>query len=311
MSLRPLFPMKFNVFSWARQPHQPKLVLKFSLFFFFVFLSFFTTKAQSISPENRDYIKLICKTFFIINYKSELGSEALKELTNISKFDYNISIKKVTVQIPTQQIIKDNDTNSKKTITKLVYTAIGILVLGAILFFIYRKRSNSLLHTKYKGLLDKIQIQQKTEIPDLSDTQDENIPKEQSSNIADETFNAILKKIIKFENSDKYLKKDINLTWLSNHLNTNTKYLSEVIKVHRNKSFNNYINGLRIEYITRQLYENPVYREYKITYLAEECGYASPQVFVIAFKRETGVTPSYFIEQLKDQSNEDYKESIS
>lgn len=296
MSLRLLFPMKSKIFSWTRQLHQPKLGLKFSLFFFLVFLQFFTTKAQSISPENRDCIKLIHKTFSLINYKSELG---------------NISVKKAAVQIPTQQIIKDNDTNSKKAITKLIYTAIGVFALALILFFIYRKRSNSLLRAKYNGLLDKIQIQQKTEMLDLSDSQDENIPKEQSSNIADETFNAILKKIIKFENSDKYLKKDINLTWLSNHLNTNTKYLSEVIKVHRNKSFNNYINGLRIEYITRQLYENPVYREYKITYLAEECGYASPQVFVIAFKRETGVTPSYFIEQLKDQSNENYQESIS
>jgi AraC-like DNA-binding protein len=28
----------------------------------------------------------------------------------------------------------------------------------------------------------------------------------------------------------------------------------------------------------------PVYRDYKISYLAEECGYGSPQVFAIAFK---------------------------
>ncbi|NHQ67331.1 helix-turn-helix transcriptional regulator, partial [Elizabethkingia miricola] len=46
------------------------------------------------------------------------------------------------------------------------------------------------------------------------------------------------------------------------------------------------------------LYNNPLYREYKISYLAEECGYSSHQVFITAFRKETGMTPSYFIKQL-------------
>ncbi|UHO40750.1 helix-turn-helix transcriptional regulator [Chryseobacterium capnotolerans] len=86
---------------------------------------------------------------------------------------------------------------------------------------------------------------------------------------------------------------------MANHLNTNPKYLSEVIKGYRNHNFTSYINELRINYIIRKLYENPIYREYKITYLAEECGYTTPRVFVNAFKKETGFTPSYFVEQLK------------
>ncbi|WP_284461362.1 AraC family transcriptional regulator [Chryseobacterium sp.] len=55
----------------------------------------------------------------------------------------------------------------------------------------------------------------------------------------------------------------------------------------------------RINYIIKKLYEHPVYREYKITYLAEECGYVTPRVFVNAFKQQMGFTPSYFVEQLK------------
>ncbi|AZA77307.1 AraC family transcriptional regulator [Chryseobacterium sp. G0186] len=66
-----------------------------------------------------------------------------------------------------------------------------------------------------------------------------------------------------------------------------------------NKSFNNYLNGLRINYITAKLYDTPIFREYKISYLAETCGFSSREVFAVIFKKETGVSPSYFINQLK------------
>ncbi|OCW73497.1 transcriptional regulator [Elizabethkingia anophelis] len=88
---------------------------------------------------------------------------------------------------------------------------------------------------------------------------------------------------------------------MSHLFDTNPKYLSMFIKMHRERSFNSYINYLRINYITRKLCENPVYREYKISYLAEECGYASSQVFICAFRKEMGTTPILFISNLKDQ----------
>ncbi|SQB27928.1 DNA-binding transcriptional regulator ChbR [Chryseobacterium jejuense] len=86
---------------------------------------------------------------------------------------------------------------------------------------------------------------------------------------------------------------------MANSLTTNPKYLSEVIKIYKNHNFTSYINELRINYIIKMLYANPIYREYKIAYLAEECGYTTPRVFVNAFKKEKGFTPSYFVEQLK------------
>ncbi|WP_415326896.1 helix-turn-helix domain-containing protein [Chryseobacterium sp. MMS23-Vi53] len=119
-----------------------------------------------------------------------------------------------------------------------------------------------------------------------------------NSNLSNETANTILKKLVKFEKDQRFLKKDITLTWLASHLGTNTKYLSETIKIHKNKNFNGYINGLRINYITQKLYEDPQYRETKIVSMAKECGYASSQVFVTAFKKENGFSPSFFINNL-------------
>lgn len=167
-------------------------------------------------------------------------------------------------------------------------------------FFIYRQKNKALSIIKIFNLKKEAsQIDNITAPPKKKDENDR--VTKSTYRISEEMTNFILKKLGKFEDSGKFLRKDINLTWLSNHFNTNSKYISEVIKVHRSKSFNSYINGLRIQYITSKLIDDPVYREYKISYLSEECGYSSTQVFVIAFKKETGVTPSHFIERLKKQ----------
>ncbi|MDR6485684.1 YesN/AraC family two-component response regulator [Chryseobacterium vietnamense] len=117
--------------------------------------------------------------------------------------------------------------------------------------------------------------------------------------ISEATTISLLSKLSRFEKSEKFLKKDLTLTTLSNSLNTNPRYLSEIIKQHKGKNFNNYLNGLRIQYITNKLTDTPVFREYKISYLAEACGFSSREVFSVVFKKEMGVTPSHFISKLK------------
>lgn len=121
-----------------------------------------------------------------------------------------------------------------------------------------------------------------------------------STSIAEHTEARLLTKLARFESSNRFLKQNINLVSVGHYIGTNQTYLSELLKVHRGKTFNSYINGLRIDYITRKLREDPVYREYKIAHLAQQAGFASRQVFLSVFKKFTGVTPSYFIGQLKE-----------
>ena len=121
-------------------------------------------------------------------------------------------------------------------------------------------------------------------------------------NIADETITSLLKKLDKFESSNKFTRQDINFSYLVNYLGTNSKYLSEILKQHKEKSFSQYINDLRIDYIIKLLYQEPKYREYKISYLAEECGFSSRSFFAKTFKEKTGSSPSYFIENLRSSS---------
>ena len=277
-----LFPLASVSFFWRKRFGHLTLLKYFPIFIFLFFSSFI--KAQP---------KLINEILSI--EKDEIGSF--------------VSVDKIL--IVTEHPEKSNQ-NSHKSNTadgwinmKILYASFITVIIACVIFLIFRKKKISLYRNDVNIVDDIKQINEQ----DLNDILKE--PIKNINFITDETSTAILKKLMRFESSDKYLRKDINLTWLANHLNTNTKYISEVIKIHRNKNFNNYINGLRIEYIIQKLSENPVYREYKITYLAEECGYASPQVFVIAFKKESGVTPSNFIEQLKTQSGDNYQESVS
>jgi len=97
----------------------------------------------------------------------------------------------------------------------------------------------------------------------------------------------------------KYISEDISLTWIANHLNISTAHLSEIIKIYRNKTFSNYINSLKINYIIHKLVTDSAYREYTTDLLAGKCGYSSRKNFAASFKNETGITPSYFIDKLK------------
>nr|WP_199162098.1 AraC family transcriptional regulator [Elizabethkingia sp. ASV34] len=184
----------------------------------------------------------------------------------------------------------------------------GVLVsLFVILMGIYFYRRNRTLKANYTTFIQKLELEVMDGIE--KNGKESNSTGERNYNISSDKEDSLMKKILVFESSEKFLKKGITLSYLSFNFNTNPRYLSLIINKNKNKNFNDYINELRIRYITDKLYRNPLYREYKISYLAEECGYASHQVFINAFRKETGMTPSYFINNLKNLSQDN--ENIS
>ncbi|WMC07356.1 helix-turn-helix domain-containing protein [Elizabethkingia anophelis] len=184
------------------------------------------------------------------------------------------------------------------------YILLSIIIAGIIILiagWCFYKR-NAMLKGKYLLLVSKLEKSRedkiKSAIVDIK-IEDSEITK---INISSDKERELLKKIDGFEASHKFLRKNLSLSYLSNLFNTNPRYLSQIIREYKGLNFNGYINQLRINYISRKLYDTAIYREYKISYLAEECGYTSPQVFINAFKKETGMTPSYFIKELKGEN---------
>ncbi|MCY0969705.1 helix-turn-helix domain-containing protein [Chryseobacterium wangxinyae] len=251
-------------------------------------------KGMSTPYIRRDIYEVYFKSFVELGDKKD-SQKYMNLYTKLN--DSLVNTEKKTINTPVKQIVNEQGKIHNEDIKKIIFIVCAMIIALLLAGWFFWKRNQNLLHKKYKAIIDTIESTNKTpqiaKIIPIESTPDKNI------GITDDTVNAILLKLNKFEKSQKFIRKDLTLTSIANELNTNTRYLSEIIKQHKGKNFNNYLNSLRIEYITNKLYENAVYREYKISYLAEESGFSSRVVFAKIFKQETGVTPSYFIESLK------------
>jgi AraC-like DNA-binding protein len=161
----------------------------------------------------------------------------------------------------------------------------GLIITVIIIIRNFQFKSQIL---EYQDFLKKIKI-----LKEKASTQPKIIP--------EKTENLILQKLIDFEKTEDFTDSDISVQSLSKKLETNTKYLSETINTHKQKNFNAYINELRINYIIKKLNEVPIYRSYKIKYLAEESGFSTHSSFAAVFKSVTGISPNNYIQLLKQK----------
>lgn len=198
----------------------------------------------------------------------------------------------------------------ESTISIVIGVVIAVIIFSIVLYTIFKKRSKLISEQTKEAEKSSITITEKSNPENHSDIVDEEIPKkaiinepieeiQPSINISSKTEKEILKKLEYFEKNKGFIKKDVNLNSLSKQFNTNTKYLSEIIKIHRNKQFNAYLNELRINYITARLLNEPNYLKTKITYLASDCGYSSHSTFTTIFTQLMNESPSVYIKRIK------------
>jgi AraC-like DNA-binding protein len=91
-----------------------------------------------------------------------------------------------------------------------------------------------------------------------------------------------------------FLEPELSLGKLSTQTGISTKYLSQIINQQLQKSFHDYINGLRVEFACEQLSRQQEKTIQEIMYLS---GFNSKTAFNNAFKKHKGITPSQFKEK--------------
>jgi len=244
----------------------------------------------------RDIYEVYFKSFVELGDK-ERSAKYMNLYTKLN--DSLVNAEKKTINTPVHHMMEKQGELHSNTIKEIVITTSAMIISLLLGGWFFWKRNQNKLHKRYKTIIDHLKTEAKTVQPAPVLVKTEDKINENNITISQDTTATLLHKLARFEKSEKFLKKDMSLTALSNSLNTNPRYLSEIIKQHKDKNFNNYLNGLRIQYIINKLYDTPIFREYKISYLAEACGFSSREVFAVIFKKETGVTPSYFINQLK------------
>ena len=122
-----------------------------------------------------------------------------------------------------------------------------------------------------------------------------------SINIAPKTAQILLKKLNDFERKRGYLNKDVSLSSLAKDFDTNTKYLSEIVKnFKQKKNFKQYISELRLDYLIEKLNTDEKVLNTKISYLADQFGYNSHSMLSSHFTQYVGKTPVEYIKGIKE-----------
>ncbi|WP_415328200.1 helix-turn-helix domain-containing protein [Chryseobacterium sp. MMS23-Vi53] len=284
---------------------------------------FYLKKAENIA-ERSSHLELKKSVYANINdYYEGIGDnekatlyaqkyvKAFGKLT--SKNDFETEGKSEITERPAK-------TNGQINIVKNI--TIIILLAALVGLFLFFKSKQKKQHIKFKDIIRNQQNFTPNEIHDKeADTPEsdfshisveevfgkngETSRRRNESLMTSETETKLLELLDDFEKGSLYNNKNMSLPFLAGELSTNTKYLSYVINQHKSSDFKTYINRLRINYIVDKLINDDKYRQYKISILADECGFSSHSKFASVFKAVTDFSPSAYIKQLDSENQAD------
>ncbi|UOU98367.1 helix-turn-helix domain-containing protein [Chryseobacterium daecheongense] len=178
--------------------------------------------------------------------------------------------------------------SSIQTNQLVLIIALLVVLVSITIYLLYQVRKKKHTEQKLNDLL--LQVKNKA-------LNEEN-PSKTTYTISNEKEAEIMNNLLELEEKKLYLKQEYNQAYVAKKLNTNTTYLSQTINKYMKKSFSEYTNELRINYILKELSENKKIRGYTTQALADLVGYKNGISFARTFKEKTGVTPFQYIEKL-------------
>ncbi|WP_299683968.1 helix-turn-helix domain-containing protein [uncultured Dokdonia sp.] len=273
-------------------------------------------KVDSLASETEVIIPNTIEAYeYLIRYyeKKEDLKKQLDAVIKLSKLRATISSRKINTvdmlysEFDTPQLLKNKEAliqqlKQKETTNSIQIVYLIIFILFLIILFILQYNKHKKYRNQFNSIISELDNQdtKSNSNHDASDTS--NLLLEGINEI---TITTILQKLDQFEKQKGFLQKDITLAILAKKCGTNTKYLPKIIHVYKDKSFVNYINYLRIDYILKELRENTTLQKYTIKTISEEAGFNTAESFSRAFKNKTGIRPSYYIRNLKKELSND------
>lgn len=270
---------------------------------YFLIVDSLISTTKIIIPETREVYE-----FFIADAKKQRNVH--KELVAINKllqFDSIATSRKIGIinklhsEYDAPQLLKSkeaiiNSLKNKTTAISIWAVYLILFILLLIVLFIIKHYKHKEDKNRFNTIISALDTQKTEHIPsqNVSTTQ-----KTLLETIDETTISSIIDKLKQFEEKKGFLQKNITLTILAKKCETNTKYLPKIISIYKDKTFVNYINSLRIDYILKELKENTTIQKYTIKTISEEAGFNNPESFVKAFKNKTNIRPSYYIRNLK------------
>ncbi|WP_300689986.1 helix-turn-helix domain-containing protein [Chryseobacterium sp.] len=273
---------------------------------------YYLLKAMKIARVNKNReitdltINDLRKYYRIVHdYEGLLEINQIKDSIDLIKRDELVTLADQDFK---EEFAKKNKFEGYMNILIFVSVLLALFVIG---LFFYYKQQRKKIRLQFEKIITKLNNQEEEPADPMIISSEQNFiarnmeEDDSSLNISTEKEEELVQRMKNFEQQQLYLDQNISRPTMASHLNTNTKYLSYIIRKYRGVDFSDYINQNRISYIIKQLYTEPSYRNYKISHLAELCGYSSHSRFANIFKKQMNISPSDFIAQLKKRSNKD------
>lgn len=262
-------------------------------------------KAEKIAEESENTL-LSLEIYEVFSDYYKQNGETQKYVYYLEKYQelhrlvQNQKIKPVEVLLAN---LKEQNQDLNYSRTSLLMVSI-LLVIIIILGYLWYRKKRKKDYQRFQEIIAELKkngfVSANTVI-----TTDESYPeimfKKDKPHISEEAEQKIIEGLKAFENSDHFRNANYALADLASEIGVNTKYLSRVLNNTYGKDFNTYINELRINYIIEKLKTDSDYLLYKLSFLAEECGFSSHSKFSAVFKTVTGLTPTRFMSYLKEE----------
>ncbi|TVZ28665.1 AraC-like DNA-binding protein [Gillisia sp. Hel_I_86] len=120
------------------------------------------------------------------------------------------------------------------------------------------------------------------------------INKYKSSNLKPELIEKYKNALIQAMEKEKlFVDSRLSIHEVSKKLNIPRQYISEVLNLHLEKSFQDFVNEYRVEAFVKNL-KNDQYDHFTLFGMATEVGFSSKSTFNATFKKVKGITPTQF-----------------
>ncbi|WP_170837030.1 helix-turn-helix domain-containing protein [Aquimarina amphilecti] len=268
---------------------------------------YYLEKVDSATFSNRNFFPSLRSAYEVLieiqkekenTNKQLFYIERLLEFDSISNNDSKNLYKKINEEYSTPNLLSEKqsiiDSLEQKSENRTILIVILILLSFALLLFLYiNNRKKKIYQSRFKEMFE--QKEKISEVVRDSEPKKEN----KDIGISEDIVEDILRKLKIFEEKQEFIKSNITVSSLSKDLKTNSKYLSKTINFYKEKSFSNYINDLRIQFVVDRLKSDSKFRKYTIKAIANEIGFNTTEAFSKSFYKTTGIYPSFFLKQLE------------
>ena len=218
-----------------------------------------------------------------------------KKLTYISKLKVIYETDKLLLDVKQQkERIEEYNTRIRN-----LSIGIALLIIAIIAFYLYFKKLQASFRIIVKESVRTMHIEEenarlKNKIKSLEKPVDNEHNKTVSSYSKEKEDDVFEEIESLFKKEKLYVDPDFNLNKLSERLHSNRTYISNIINSKTGDSFVKYINTYRVKEAKKLLIDNDN-KVLTLDAIGKMAGFNAPSTFNRVFKQETGVTPSFYM----------------